>query len=608
AYINGNTLYARVTNKNPSGAGTVTTNHALGTVSNNTNYTLEIEAHDSGTRLYFYPKGGARSAGYSYTSQLPQLGDMRFIAYGRSSSTSSSSLTYLDNLKVATGGIAIGIDAPQERYMHTDHLGSVVAVTDNQGRILERFSYDAWGKRRNLDGTDDSAYDLQGQGLLPALSTHHGFTGHEMLDEMSLVHMNGRLYDPLIARFVNADPNIDGLYTTQGLNSYTYVHNNPLNKTDPSGYFSLGSVFKSIKKAVSNIHSAHKKIHKAASVPGNKIIRAVGPEVASAVVAIASIYFCGPGAAACAAAFSAASSSRIATAYGASSTEALRAGAISGAITYASVAAADAIGGATTTSVGGGVYTQSGGQAAAAIALHGLRGGVVSIASGGDFRSGFLAGGFGAAGGVSGLTKGETIQGYVAAGVIGGTGSAIGGGKFAIGAVVAIVGKRHNDGGHPTDEDLNPFKIIGVEVKKAFFHMLAIEDRRFAVQMGVVGSAQAFIGGGGDVGVYFGVNEAGKIETGTYATGTGLISGSIGADGGIIVSWGNIYTNQLRGDTVGFYGGLDTPVLDIMYGQELIPGFGGRVHNITVTGGVEPSAGGLIGGESNLNKTAISPW
>ncbi|WP_353390254.1 RHS repeat domain-containing protein, partial [Halopseudomonas sabulinigri] len=430
AYINGNTLYARVTNKNPSGAGTVTTNHALGAVNNNTNYTLEIEAHDSGTRLYFYPKGGARSAGYSYTSQLPQLGDMRFIAYGRSSSTSSSSLTYLDNLKVATGGIAIGIDAPQERYMHTDHLGSVVAVTDNQGRILERFSYDAWGKRRNLDGTDDSAYDLQGQGLLPALSTHHGFTGHEMLDEMSLVHMNGRLYDPLIARFVSADPNIDGLYTTQGLNSYTYVHNNPLNKTDPSGYFSLSKVFKGIKKALSKIHSVHKKIHNATRVPGQTVIRAVGPQAASAIVAVAS-YFCGPFYVACVAVGNA----DIAQAHGASTTQALRAGAIAGALAYASQGASGAIGGMASGVAGGSAAAQF----AATVAFSGIYQGVISAATGGDFRSGFLSGSFGAFAQGMGLNDIPGEYGVVVSGVVGGTGSVLGGGKFAEGAIITMV-------------------------------------------------------------------------------------------------------------------------------------------------------------------------
>ncbi|WP_353375029.1 RHS repeat-associated core domain-containing protein [Microbulbifer sp. NBRC 101763] len=59
-----------------------------------------------------------------------------------------------------------------------------------------------------------------------------------MLDEVGLIHMNGRVYDPTLARFVSADPLIDGVTSVQGYNRYAYVHNNPLTYTDPSGYSS----------------------------------------------------------------------------------------------------------------------------------------------------------------------------------------------------------------------------------------------------------------------------------------------------------------------------------------------------------------------------------
>lgn len=50
------------------------------------------------------------------------------------------------------------------------------------------------------------------------------------------VHMNGRIYDPLLGRFLSADPNIDGVLSLQGYNRYSYVHNNPLTFTDPTGF------------------------------------------------------------------------------------------------------------------------------------------------------------------------------------------------------------------------------------------------------------------------------------------------------------------------------------------------------------------------------------
>jgi len=89
--------------------------------------------------------------------------------------------------------------------------------------------YDAWGKRRSLPG-DATPDTLVGQ------VDNKGYTGHEMLDQLGLVHMNGRLYDPLVARFMSADPLIQDPMHSQSYNRYTYVWNNPTNNTDPTGF------------------------------------------------------------------------------------------------------------------------------------------------------------------------------------------------------------------------------------------------------------------------------------------------------------------------------------------------------------------------------------
>jgi len=70
-------------------------------------------------------------------------------------------------------------------------------------------------------------------------STTRGFTGHEHFDQVGIIHMNGRIYDPSIGRFLQADPLIQDPYNTQSLNRYSYVMNNPLSYTDPSGYARL---------------------------------------------------------------------------------------------------------------------------------------------------------------------------------------------------------------------------------------------------------------------------------------------------------------------------------------------------------------------------------
>jgi RHS repeat-associated protein len=126
------------------------------------------------------------------------------------------------------------------RYFHYDQLGSVAAVTDEVGSVIERIAYDPWGKRRGVDGVADVTDSLVGR------TTDRGFTEHEHLDEVGVVHMNGRIYDPLVGRFMSADPFIQAPSMLQSYNRYAYVMNNPLNLTDPSGYWSLGGFLRNM--------------------------------------------------------------------------------------------------------------------------------------------------------------------------------------------------------------------------------------------------------------------------------------------------------------------------------------------------------------------------
>jgi len=128
----------------------------------------------------------------------------------------------------ATDGVTQASTATE--YYSRDNLGSMVAITDATGTVTQRMSYDIWGKRRYPNGFVDAG------GLLNNPDMVHGFTGHEMLDDFELIHMNGRLYDPVMARFVSADPTIQAPGSLQSYNRYSYGWNNPLNGTDPSGF------------------------------------------------------------------------------------------------------------------------------------------------------------------------------------------------------------------------------------------------------------------------------------------------------------------------------------------------------------------------------------
>jgi len=59
---------------------------------------------------------------------------------------------------------------------------------------------------------------------------------------LGLIHMNGRIQDPTIGRFLSADPYVQSLYSGQSLNRYSYVFNNPLAATDPSGFQTIEEV------------------------------------------------------------------------------------------------------------------------------------------------------------------------------------------------------------------------------------------------------------------------------------------------------------------------------------------------------------------------------
>jgi len=111
-------------------------------------------------------------------------------------------------MKVKTywpNGIGVEIDqggTTQLHWMYVDRLGSPIAITGEDGAIRTdgRLEYDAWGKRRSVADNDNTDDSIDGK------IDNRGFTGHEMLDQLDLVHMNGRVYDPLIGKFMSGDP------------------------------------------------------------------------------------------------------------------------------------------------------------------------------------------------------------------------------------------------------------------------------------------------------------------------------------------------------------------------------------------------------------------
>jgi RHS repeat-associated protein len=114
-------------------------------------------------------------------------------------------------------------------YTYTDHLGSILTVTNSSGVLEYEQNFDAWGRNRNA-----TTWAYTSITTLP-LWLYRGFTGHEHLPEFRLINMNGRLYDPIVGRMLSPDNNVQMPDNTQNYNRYSYALNNPLKYTDPDG-------------------------------------------------------------------------------------------------------------------------------------------------------------------------------------------------------------------------------------------------------------------------------------------------------------------------------------------------------------------------------------
>ena len=117
-------------------------------------------------------------------------------------------------------------------YAYTDYLGSLIALTNESGTVVERYAYDPWGKRRNPANWAEN--DSRTTWIV-----NRGYTGHEHLDAFGIINMNGRVYDPLTAMFFSPDPFVQAPDNWLNYNRYAYAYGNPFRYTDPSGEFIL---------------------------------------------------------------------------------------------------------------------------------------------------------------------------------------------------------------------------------------------------------------------------------------------------------------------------------------------------------------------------------
>jgi len=362
-----------------------------------------------------------------------------------------------------------GPDVARLGVVLTDHIGStdVVVQADwdstngvwksasTQGQA-ERQSFDAWGDRRSaadwsaLRPTDTSSQRTS------AMNFDHGFTGHEMLDDFGLVHMNGRIYDPELGRFLSPDPNVQVPEYSQNFNRYSYVLNNPLSYTDTSGHF-IDWIVMAVVWVVESVVTAmatYAGAVAAAYTTGGFLAAAgtaIGGLLAPGVIFSGGSFMSAWGVAQLAL-----------SAYSMGST--IAAGGDLGdvllgvAVNFVSGAIASGgssvpgvgngglhkIGTAAKTAFGDGKYALASVETLKHVGGHALLGGVSRAALGGRFEDGFLSAGVSTLmmdAGLGSMFQGEgpgAMLGRTAvAGIVGGTVTQIGGGKFGNGAFTA---------------------------------------------------------------------------------------------------------------------------------------------------------------------------
>lgn len=179
--------------------------------------------------------------------------------------------TYRHFIYAREGAVAIHSrpvgGAAYDRFLLRNHQGSVAALIDGSGasKVYENFA--AFGERRDASdwvGSPSSADKAEIAG-----TTDRGYTDHLGLEESSLIHMRGRVMDAKIGRFLSPDPYVTDPGNPQNFNRYSYVLNNPLRFTDPSGFdLCFGDIFSCGAAVIGTIFRFFgKRRHRAAPPP-----------------------------------------------------------------------------------------------------------------------------------------------------------------------------------------------------------------------------------------------------------------------------------------------------------------------------------------------------
>ncbi|WP_337084789.1 RHS repeat-associated core domain-containing protein [Elizabethkingia anophelis] len=301
-----------------------------------------------------------------------------------------SNLVYLKDFTQSSGSY---------KFLHKDYLGSILAVSDEEGNLVEEAHFDAWGQL--VRG---------GVSLI-----NRGFTSHEHFEDIGIIHMNGRLYDPLLRRFLNADENIQDPNNTQNYNKYGYVLNNPLMYNDPNGEFLF---FAALAAWIGSKLLAAAIIGALIGLASYSLMTAISGQAWNIGGALTSLFF----------------------------------GAIGGAVTFGIGSIFSNTAG-TLTTFASSIKNAIGGVGLAIVqaGTHAISQGVLALVQGGDFAQSFSAGALGSLGAssfsaIAGDFASSAIGAIAFGALAGGIGAELSGGNFWQGAFIGgvVAGLNHS--------------------------------------------------------------------------------------------------------------------------------------------------------------------
>ncbi len=113
-------------------------------------------------------------------------------------------------------------DKSEYTYYTQNAHGDVVNLTNANGEVTKKYTYDAFGVEKNIDKNDTNAFR---------------YCGEYFDSESGTIYLRARYYDPEIGRFISRDSFVGKNEDPLSLNLYTYCANNPIVNIDPTGHF-----------------------------------------------------------------------------------------------------------------------------------------------------------------------------------------------------------------------------------------------------------------------------------------------------------------------------------------------------------------------------------